>query len=110
MESRQVNIHMKGKYYFCPHCESHMKIDYQSEHCPDCGKELNWNDVNIYRDICSISYPYEDVGDFCTYYKDLCCGSKTCHCVKEMNWLNDHIGYLTAFEKRQVLFDKGWLL
>lgn len=107
-EGKQVNIHPQGVYYFCPHCNSHMKINYKSKYCPDCGSKLLWEDANEFQDINNHSCHYEDTDEYCKYYHRCCSGSKECEYISSLHILSGYAGRLTTFERRSLLFEKGW--
>jgi hypothetical protein len=108
MEDKQVNVHPQGIYYFCPHCKSHMKIEYHSNFCPDCGEKLFWDDVNEYNNITSNYCYYEDNDETCKYYRKSCNGSKNCNYILHNIVLSKNVGKLTRSERRELLIEKGW--
>lgn len=108
IESKQVKVHPQGIYYFCPHCNSHMIINYKSNYCPDCGSKLLWDDVNEFQDIINHHCHYEDTDEYCSYYRKGCNGSKECDLILSLQILCEYAGRLTESERRSLLFEKGW--
>lgn len=107
MKGIQVDPRMQGAYHFCPHCNKQMLIEGMPNFCYECGGKLNWSNVKLYNEITSVSCPYEDTDNNCSWYRRSCGGSVTCDYINS-TWARKYAGILVSFEKDKLLIENGW--